>query len=363
MTLKSQANEASYRKNKQQDLGNTLGNICNNIDWIWIEKSARRKVSFQIDMKNRLGFFAEKSHDLIEIDEDPLAEVVISDAIPTLKKFLKTQEGNLYTKITVTSFDNGLDVIFNAKRKLNFTQEQNLIKFAKESGFNISLQVNRDFTPLYASRQNKISYPDFSINLSSNIFIQASREGLENIIRIIKENLVKSSSKKVVIDRSGFEGPTQIISKKQSLQPPKIIDLYAGFGAYSFAIQGLAKSVLAVEGDEKMTNLITKNAKENLLLHRIKAETRDLYGDPVTARELNNFDIAIINPPRNGAETQIKAIAKSQLKKAIYVSCNPQSFLRDSQILIDCGFKVKNLCAIDQFYGTKHLELVATFEK
>jgi 23S rRNA (uracil1939-C5)-methyltransferase len=53
----------------------------------------------------------------------------------------------------------------------------------------------------------------------------------------------------------------------------------------------------------------------------------------------------------------------SPLKNLIYVSCNPESFKRDAKILIDAGFKIKNLTAIDQFYATKHLELVAIFQK
>ena len=62
-------------------------------------------------------------------------------------------------------------------------------------------------------------------------------------------------------------------------------------------------------------------------------------------------------------DLQILKIAKSQLKNLIYVSCNPQSFVKDAQILFDCGFKISRLTAIDQFYGSEHLELVAAFKK
>ena len=342
MSLKTNQAKNSYQENKQQDLVNILGNFSQNInwpkiEWIWIKKSSRRKVTFQIDIKNNLGFFAEKSHNLLEVSDDESCEEKISEQISLFRNFLKTQEQNLFTQLTITSFDNGLDLIFRAKRKLNFTQEQNLIKFGQKNNFNISLLINKDFTPLFVSKPNQIFYPDFKINLSSNIFIQATKEGLESIIKIIRQNL---SDKKL-----------------------KIIDFYAGFGAYSFAIHDLVKSVLALEGDEKMANLISKNSRELNLGHKITSKTQDLFSDPMWSRELNNFEIAIINPPRNGAGTQIKQIAKSNLQKVIYVSCNPKSFLRDAKILIEKGFKVKNLHAIDQFYNTRHLELVATFTK
>jgi len=336
MTKFKQFDESSYRQNKQKTLEDLLAEFNKTIDWIWIGEASRRKVTFQIDVKNRLGFFAEKSHDLIEINHDDSAEKPISDLIPTLKKFLKSAEENLYIQIIVTAFDNGLDVIFCAKRKLNFTQEQNLIKFAKENDVNVSLLIGKDFAPLLLLKQNQIFYPDFKISLTSNIFIQATKEGLKNIIKIIRDNLEKNT---------------------------RVVDLYAGFGAYSFAVCDLAKSVLAVEGDQKMVDSISKNATENNLAHKLKSQMRDLFGDPLSAKELNNLDVAIVNPPRNGAGTQIEQIAKSNLKNVIYVSCNPQSFKRDAKILIDSGFKIKNLTAIDQFYKTNHLELVSTFQK
>ena len=39
---------------------------------------------------------------------------------------------------------------------------------------------------------------------------------------------------------------------------PKVIDIYAGFGIYSFAIADFVKEIHAFEGDEEMTKLILK---------------------------------------------------------------------------------------------------------
>jgi 23S rRNA (uracil1939-C5)-methyltransferase len=329
-------NEKTYRENKQNYLQNLFGGFTQNISWIWIGKNSRRKVSYQVSKDNRLGYFQERSHNLIEIDEDELAQKEISALILPLKNFLKKQEQNLFTKVAITAFDNCLDVIFAVKRSLNFTQVQNLINFARANNLNVSSLVGKELTPILLNHQNQIFYPNFKINLSGEIFIQATKEGLENITKIISQNLENAQN---------------------------IVDFYAGFGAYSFAIINSVKSILAIEGDEKMTELIKKNAKENNLNQKITAQVRDLFFNPLQAKELKNFDLAIINPPRNGCETQIAEIAKSNLKKVIYVSCNPQSAVRDAKILIDFGFKLTQIQAIDQFYQTNHLELVAIFEK
>ncbi len=307
-----------------------------NPDWIWVLPHLRRKIIFQIDSENKIGFFTKKTKSIIEIDECFVAKKEISQFIPKLKSFLKTQEKRLFTQIAVTSFDNGLDLIFSSKKDLNFLQIQKLTNFAKSENLNISHNITNHITPIFLVRKNQISYPNFNLQLDSNIFIQATKFGLENIIKICRDNLNSSL---------------------------KIIDLYAGFGAYSFGIVDLVNKISAFEGDQKMVNLINQNAIANNFSNKIATETRDLFLDPANKNELSKFDLAIINPPRNGASPQIIEIAKSSLKNLIYVSCNPESFFRDAKILIDSGFKITKLTALDQFYATKHLELIAVFGK
>ncbi len=323
-----------YQQSKKDFLQELIGKYCDNIDWIWIGDKSRRRVTFQIDKKNRLGFFAEKTHNLIEIDKDDSLEERISALIPNLKNFLKKQEENFYTQVQVTLFDNGLDVVFTLKREPNFTQIQQLISFAKEQNLNISYRQKEAINAVFLLRKNQIFFPDFKIDLDSDVFLQATKSGLESIIKIIRQENYH-----------------------------RVADIYAGFGAYSFAIHDLAKSISAFEGSKKMIDLLNKNAAINGISNKIKGFTRDIFSSPLTHKELKDFDFVIINPPRNGASPQILEISKSSIKKLIYVSCNPQSFKRDAEILIDVGFKIKKVTAIDQFYATKHLELVAIFEK
>jgi 23S rRNA (uracil1939-C5)-methyltransferase len=327
--------DESYQKLKQESLDLKYQTA----DWIWVGAHSRRKINLQIGPKNEIGFFARRSKQITEIENCFVAEKKISDLILTLKNFLKTQDRNLFTNISVTLFDNGLDLIFTIKKELNFLQTQKLLGFAKDQNLNISYKIKNHVAPILITRKNEIFYPNLTINLGSEIFIQATKTGLESIIKIIRNFL------------------------KQNPNIKNIVDIYAGFGAYSFAIIDLAKSVYAFEGDEKMVNSINKNAAANGIANKLKAEVCDLFASPVVKRELNNFDLAIINPPRNGASPQILEVSKSSLKSLIYVSCSPESFDRDAKILIDSGFKIINLTALDQFYSTKHLELIAIFTK
>lgn len=327
--------EKDYRKIKQKE----IDELYPSAEWVWVGAQSRRKIILQIGRKNEVGFFQKKSTQIIEIEKCFVAEEKISAAIFLIKNFLKNQEQNLFTHAAITLFDSGLDVVFNFNKEPSFTQIQKIISFAKEQNFNISYRVRNQLTPIFLCHKNQIFYTDFKIDLGSDIFIQATKSGLEAIIYNIREFIGKTT------------------------KDLRIVDIYAGFGAYSFAVQDLAKLVFAFEGDQKMVDLINKNAAANNLSHKITAEVCDLFSNPISFKELKQFDLAIINPPRNGASPQILEISKSALKNVIYVSCNPQSFARDSNIMIDSGFKITKLVALDQFYSTKHLELIAIFQK
>ena len=118
-----------------------------------------------------------------------------------------------------------------------------------------------------------------------------------------------------------------------------VADLFCGLGNFTFATNADGFDVVGI------------GAK------------RDLFKNPLTVKMLNTYDVVIMDPPRAGALAQTKIIAKSNVKKVIYVSCNPDSLLRDAKILTDAGYKIKDTAAFDQFVGSTHWELAVVFVK
>ena len=326
--------EKDYRNEKIKFLSQ-LNHSDADPQWIWVKENSRRKTTLQVSKNNDLGFFKEKSKEIIKIDQCLIARQGISDLIPHLQKLVKTLAHNVITNISITEFDNCLSVIFYLKKDQKFSDNQKLIHFAKQHQCNISTYCNGQHYPLITLQNNHIHIDDFTLNLDPNIFIQATKDGATEIINIIKNEVEKTQN---------------------------IVDIYCGFGLYSFAISTLSKHISTYEGDHNMIKLIKENIKNNGVKN-IQPFQRDLFQNPISARELRNFDLAIINPPRNGATPQIKEIAKSNLEKIIYVSCNPKTFFYDAKILLDSNFKITNLYALDQFYLSKHLELIVIFSK
>jgi 23S rRNA (uracil1939-C5)-methyltransferase len=56
-------------------------------------------------------------------------------------------------------------------------------------------------------------------------------------------------------------------------------------------------------------------------------------------------------------------LARSRVKRVVAVSCNPTTFARDARILVDGGFTLTDLVAVDQFVWSAHVEIVAAFKR
>jgi 23S rRNA (uracil1939-C5)-methyltransferase len=56
-------------------------------------------------------------------------------------------------------------------------------------------------------------------------------------------------------------------------------------------------------------------------------------------------------------------LAASGVARIAAISCNPASFARDARILADGGYRLRALTPIDQFLWSRHVELVAIFER
>ena len=61
MTIFLPEDEEIYRQNKKDSLKKILQDLNVEPEFIWVGETSRRRVIFQIDSKNNLGFFKERT--------------------------------------------------------------------------------------------------------------------------------------------------------------------------------------------------------------------------------------------------------------------------------------------------------------
>ncbi|HEY6131470.1 MAG TPA: methyltransferase [Halioglobus sp.] len=137
------------------------------------------------------------------------------------------------------------------------------------------------------------------------------------------------------------------------------LDLFCGIGNFSLPLARRTKSVVALEGDRTMALRVSSNAQRNGMAN-IRAKTLNLLADEI---ELPAAEIAIVDPPRAGAQAACEALARSTVRRLVYVSCHPATLARDARILQRGGLCLSRAAAVDMFPHTGHSEAIALFTR
>jgi len=141
-----------------------------------------------------------------------------------------------------------------------------------------------------------------------------------------------------------------------------IADLFAGCGTFALSLARGAQ-VHAVEGEASLVAALDAGWRQAQGLKTVSTEVRDLFRRPLLTGDLARFDGVVIDPPRAGAEAQMRELANSDVQRIASVSCNPVTFARDTAILIEGGFRLNWIDVVDQFRWSPHVELVASLER
>lgn len=149
-----------------------------------------------------------------------------------------------------------------------------------------------------------------------------------------------------------------IVSNALPAKAKRAVDLFAGLGTFAYALAPRVQ-VEAFEGDRRLALAMADAVRRAQGLKPVTGTVRDLFRDPLSPKELDRFDLVVLDPPRAGAKAQAEAIAASKVRRVVAVSCNPATLARDVAIMLAGGFRIERLVPIDQFHFTPHLEAVA----
>lgn len=139
-----------------------------------------------------------------------------------------------------------------------------------------------------------------------------------------------------------------------------VADLFAGVGTFALSLCA-GRKVFAAEGARDA--ILALKGAANRARALVAAEHRDLFRRPLVPAELDRFDAVILDPPRAGAEEQVRQLAQSATPTIAYVSCNPASFARDAKILVAGGYRLDRVRPVGQFRWSTHVELAARFSR
>ena len=297
---------------------------------------SRRRATFAAKRTKKgalVGFHGRASDVIIEISECPISDPILLSGMPAFSQFaILGSSRKAVLRISATVSGNSLDVKIDNGKKLSATEISKFAQICNQFKI-LRLMWNDDVIAQSNPPSQKMGLAD--VIPPSGAFLQATKSGEAALIKTVLEII----------------GPSK-----------RVVDLFAGCGTFALPISSKA-TVHALEGDVNMIAALDSGWRAAGGLHDIKSETRDLFRRPLMPDEFKKIDAIVIDPPRAGAVSQVVEIAKANVGRIAFVSCNPATFARDASILCNNGYNLDWVQVIDQFLWNPHIELVAQFTK
>lgn len=147
----------------------------------------------------------------------------------------------------------------------------------------------------------------------------------------------------------------------------ELLDLYGGFGAYSFEVQERFKKIHLVDANPHAISAANSKALKEGLSHILPSQAPvETYLHDAKGR-LHQVSHVIVNPPRAGLSTSARKLLVERLPRLrsfTYVSCNPETLVRDLRELSGkMGLVVTRVTPFDMFPQTRHVETVVHLTK
>jgi 23S rRNA (uracil1939-C5)-methyltransferase len=132
------------------------------------------------------------------------------------------------------------------------------------------------------------------------------------------------------------------------------LDLYAGVGLFSLPLSQNFRQVAAVESAPFSFHDLLANSPSNVTGYRIPVELFLTQIPPET-----KFDFVMVDPPRGGLGEEVAhGAANLHAQEFTYVSCDPATLARDLRVLMQHGYRIRELHLLDLFPQTFHIESV-----
>lgn len=319
----------------------------------------RNQARLKVGSRGEIGFFANDSHRLVNVDEcrilSPCLNAVLAglrqpawrpmlDGVSEIAVIADDRDHRVMLTLAGTAVDRG------GKRLARMIQAE------LPQVQTVALEVDGRME-IVGEPFLKYRVAGFSYQVSPGSFFQASRFLLPELVRrvtCLSAELAGTSAGNDVLIQEGADEAT-VAQKQRRL--PLALDLYAGVGLFSLPLAQRFDRVMAVEshpcGAKDLAANVRSHGTESL---RVFNETAVDF-----LRRFGGFapDLMVLNPPRGGAGAQaVKLLVRLRPKEICYVSCYPPTLARDLSVLTNRGYAVASIEMFDSFPQASHIESI-----
>ena len=175
------------------------------------------------------------------------------------------------------------------------------------------------------------------LRVSAGSFFQTRTDGAQQLVRIV----------------------TSLVDEERAAGADLLIDLYGGVGLFAATVGRDFDAVLCVERSE----LSASDAEHNLLSHHESAVVCvdvDRWDAEPYVHE--RYPVVIVDPARAGLGARgVETLLLCESQLIVLISCDAASYGRDTALLAEAGYELRQSIVVDMFPETPHVEIVSKF--
>ncbi|EPK6502122.1 23S rRNA (uracil(1939)-C(5))-methyltransferase RlmD [Klebsiella aerogenes] len=303
-------------------------------------RRARLSLNYQPKTQQlQMGFRKANSSEIIDVVQCPVLVPQLEALLPAVRECLTSLQSQRHLgHVELVQADNGPLMVLRHTAALTAVDKEKLERFSQTHGLSLYLAPQSEILEHIRGDEPWYTSDGLRLVFSPRDFIQVN-DG-------VNQKMVSTALAWL------------------DIQPQdRVLDLFCGMGNFTLPLAKAAASVVGVEG---VPSLVAKG-RENAALNGLQNVTffHENLEEDVTrqAWAKHGFDKILLDPARAGAPGVMAHIIKLAPRRVVYVSCNPATLARDSEALLQAGYRIQRLAMLDMFPHTGHLESIVLFER
>jgi 23S rRNA (uracil1939-C5)-methyltransferase len=271
-----------------------------------------------------VGFFRPGSHSVEDVESCPLFRRSLNEALSSVRQFK--------LKVDTDSNPQEMDIACS--------EEEDSWATARSG----ESSADEGVTTLLGTRRRDVLLRkmagEFTYSVTASVFFQANDFMVSELVALV-QNLAKPM----------HAGPA--------------LDLFAGVGLFSLPLARQFTHVVAVENSPSASRLCLRNANA-AGLGNVQAACADVatWLEVQGRSAAGSFDLVVLDPPRAGTGSEVmKQISQLAPKRILYISCDPQTLIRDLAAISPRDYAIRLVEGLDMFPQTYHFETVVQLDR
>lgn len=302
-------------------------------------RRARLSLNYQPKSQQlQMGFRKAGASEIVDVVQCPVLVPTLGAVLPAVRECLnELQSVRQLGHVELVLADNGPLMVLRHTAALPAADKAKLERFSQSHGLSLYLAPQSEILEHIRGEAPWYTSDGLRLVFSPRDFIQVNDGVNQLMVRTALEWL--------------------------DIQPQdRVLDLFCGMGNFTLPLAKRAAQVVGVEGVPALVVKARENAALNAL-HNVTFFHENLEEDVTRqAWAKHGFDKVLLDPARAGAAGVMLHIIKLAPRRVVYVSCNPATLARDSDVLLQAGYTIQRLAMLDMFPHTGHLESMVLFE-